>query len=303
MKTENILLAVASLVISVLLWLQVQPMFVPDKVREFPVRLQVENLPDDLFLIQSPDSVMVRALGTTNDLDRIDPDSIEAVADLSNAEAGEVSVLVTVSGNVTPETELTAVRPLVTVLIETKLSAEIPVKVQQSGTLSDSLVWMGATVNPNRVFFSGPESTFKQVKGALVSVSLSNVQSGRQVDLPVMLVDDKGQPVPFVTAEPSTVSVLPSLMPAEQTRVAPVTVDFDGQLPTGYRLVSYTIEPNQIRLRGPADGLSVVGDVLTGRIDLSSLRSTQTVDVRLQIPEGLTADVETVKVTLTVRRQ
>ena len=71
----------------------------------------------------------------------------------------------------------------------------------------------------------------------------------------------------------------------------------------GFRVESYTVVPNQIDVTGESQDVSKVTTVDTDPIDLSSLRSSRTVSVRIRLPNGVSAlGSETVNVLLVVRR-
>ena len=74
-------------------------------------------------------------------------------------------------------------------------------------------------------------------------------------------------------AEPMQVSVDPIEITLSvdhrRSKFVPVVADFSGQVEAGYNLTSYTLNPNQIVIDGPAALMSGVSEVFTEQIDLS----------------------------------
>jgi len=57
------------------------------------------------------------------------------------------------------------------------------------------------------------------------------------------------------------------------SKFVPVTVNFTGQVETGYNMNSFSIEPNQVVVEGPATLLGNISELYTDYIDLSARRS------------------------------
>ena len=112
-----------------------------------------------------------------------------------------------------------------------------------------------------------------------------------------------GKRAPFVTVQPETVSISPTLSSSPGVRRLVVAPVFEGQLPPGYRLTSYTVEPNTITLRGGSDLIARLSTIDTESISLTNLRRDRTTAVRLIVPDGAVLDgADTVTVTLKVGR-
>ena len=82
-------------------------------------------------------------------------------------------------------------------------------------------------------------------------------------------------------AEPMQVSVDPIeitlSLDFKRSKFVPVVADFVGQVETGYNMTSYTLNPNQIVIDGPATLMDGVSEVFTEQIDLSGRISDFTI--------------------------
>jgi YbbR domain-containing protein len=79
---------------------------------------------------------------------------------------------------------------------------------------------------------------------------------------------------------PSSVKV--RVDPRGQKKVV-VRADLVGELPAGFRLVSVSVEPEEVMLEGSQTALRRIREVLTDRIELETLRGTTQKEVRLAI--------------------
>jgi YbbR domain-containing protein len=85
--------------------------------------------------------------------------------------------------------------------------------------------------------------------------------------------------------EPLQISVDPMeitfLMDHKISKFVPVTVNFTGQVETGYNMNSYSIEPNQVVVEGPAALMGNISELYTDYIDLSARRSDFSVGAKI----------------------
>ena len=81
-----------------------------------------------------------------------------------------------------------------------------------------------------------------------------------------------------------------------------VSVETTGALPTGVKLRSLESSRNTVEILGPKEILDTMGEVKTTQIDLSSITSSQEVNLKIILPEGVMVaqgdDMLSVKVNL-----
>jgi YbbR domain-containing protein len=152
-----------------------------------------------------------------------------------------------------------------------------------------------ATFEPATVMVSGASSRVDAVAHASVADPGTGGASGSRVELdsvPVLAVNEAGEPVSNVTVAPETVQAVVEVIELEtcaQVAVLPVYND----PPAGYYVAGIEVEPDHIQLRGDPARLAAVREesvVLTGLIDISNSRSTVETRAQLDLP----ADVEPV---------
>lgn len=303
MTREKILLMVASFIISIALWFQVQPMFEPGREREFSIPLNFENRPDNLATFAANDAVTVVATGTLAELDKLDISQIEAFVDLKNVREGEQNLPVQVrapsSSAVSFEPKIQRVR----VTAEPIRRSPKVVEVLTNGVPPEGLVYQDAVVQPSEVLIEGPESYFNQVVTARVVLDLSRIRPGATIPLTVEIVDKDGKPVPSMTADPSRVTVAASFKVSLASRSVPIIVDWGGDPAPGYQITEITVDPPKVELKGESALIGGITTLQTNRLSFAGIKQTKTMSATLKIPEGLTANTDTVKVTIQVSKR
>ena len=79
----------------------------------------------------------------------------------------------------------------------------------------------------------------------------------------------------IVASSPST---LVYVLEGVSSKVVPVRADLTGELPAGYKLARVSIDPKDVAIRGAKSAVRNVRELVTDRIDLSSLRETTTLE-------------------------
>ncbi|MEX2243477.1 MAG: CdaR family protein [Fimbriimonadaceae bacterium] len=302
-KRENVLLFAASLLISLVLFAQLQRSFVPDKEREFEVTLTFANQHKDITVLYAPRMVRVVASGSQGILDSIDTSRVRAVVDLAGAEPGAKTYAVEVLGPWRPGLSFTPARAIVEMHIERRLRKEFDVQLFAVGTPPESYTFDGATILPEKVEVSGPESVLPKVRTVRAVLDLTRVMPNQSLEVLLEPLGDENLPVPLVTIEPSTVQIRPAVSIGPSRRELLVTPVFTGQPAFGYRVTGYSVSPNEITTSGESSDVSRMTTVDTEPISLEGLTSDRTFRVRLRLAEGLTSTVgDQVTVTVRVRR-
>jgi YbbR domain-containing protein len=134
-----------------------------------------------------------------------------------------------------------------------------------------------------------------RVKGPVPLIQeLRNAQRKLKVSFPV-------KPPPVYLAELDTTQLrLPSgveLLELQPTKLefrveriiereVKVRLNFTGQLPSGYRLEGYKIEPEAVIVRGPENEVLLIDELETESLDLRQIKQSAQVDVSIRSPAG-----------------
>jgi YbbR domain-containing protein len=157
------------------------------------------------------------------------------------------------------------------------------------------------TVNPQSVRISGPESVLNRVHEARVNVDLRRLDPGETAEATVQILRLDGTPIDVTTDPPRvTVSIRPVALPPEKSVLIQPT--WQGNPRAGYRVESYEIVPNQVKVRGSAEALAGLMYIDTARIDITGVDANRVFSAKLVLPTGVSSDRTDVEVRLYIRR-
>lgn len=303
MKREDIPLLVASFIIAIALWFQVQPLYEPGREREYIVPLKMEGRPEGLAVFPAADNVTLIARGTITDLDKLDAGKVTAYIDLSKVKPGESSqpIQVRVPGDANLE-----IRPknrAVKVSCEIILRTLREIEVVTTGTPPEGFDLASTAANPKSVELYGPSSYVKQVQSLKATIDLSRLKPGQSISVPVALLDAEGNPVPSTYTNPAEVTVAASFTASEATREVPVIVDWKGQVASKVQIQEIIVNPERVEIFGKSEDVSATNTIDTEPIDLDGLQSDRSFTVKLIAPPGVSVKSKQVVVTVKIKRR
>ena len=153
-------------------------------------------------------------------------------------------------------------------------SFDIPVQVEN---VPDSLVLVEESAHEINLRVMGSRAALRQVTKTVphYAVSFDGVKAGEtrlavnkdQITLP------RGARI--AASSPST---LVYALESVSSKTVLVRADLFGELPAGYKLARVTLDPKEIAIAGARSAVRNVRELVTDRIDLSSLRETTTIE-------------------------
>lgn len=276
----------ASFIIAISIRIILAPDFAPGQERELDARLELQGLPQWLTVIGEPKNVRVVASGSHDSLDRLNSNSLVATVDLTSAKQGENYYAVKVPAS-SARVPIVPRAPTVKLRIEKVSTREEDVDIEASGNTPPDLVYDGASVVPHRVRIAGGASYLNLVKKIRVLIDLSQVRPGVSMMIPVEILDEANRPVPYVTAEPSEVSVSPAVAAAPAVKRVLISPSWVGQPAFGYKVDSFEVKPAQLGVKGDSAKLSRLVTIDTEPLNISGLKSDVTLLARAKLPDGI----------------
>lgn len=300
---KDFFLALASLMIAVVLWLQIQPQADPGREREMTVRLEVENLSTGLAIIQVPESVRIIVSGTTQVLEGLDSSEFSAFVDMAESGVGEITTLVQVKGPTRQNLSARPVRPRLTLNVDRILRTNKEVTLETTGLPPIGLTYDISALDPDEIEISGPTKLVQRVATLRALLDLSKVRPGSAFTLNVEPLDSSGKPVTGLTLEPDEVTATPSVISAPTSKRVLVNPIFSGQLPFGASVERFEVTPNQVEVTGPSTELARISQISTAVIPLDGMTGTVEKEIDLTVPQGVRISGSgKVKVVLVVRQ-
>jgi YbbR domain-containing protein len=262
--------------------------FTEDRIQ---VRVEQANAPADSFVLSGDLGFVEVSYRTANNLAAsVVAEAFVARVDLAEYDmdrAPEPQVLDVEVTALSDEVDVLSVTPAtVRVEVDRIEARTVPVEVETS-EVPDGLEIGEPVVSEDEVQVRGPASIIGSVDRAVAfaSISAAEIDFNQAVDL--VAVDVEGQPVDpgRIDIEPESVSVQVDVRPTETNRTVPVRPDITGTPAPGFALVSLGIEPSLVTLRGRADVLAEISEVLTEPLSIDGVSADQEFEATLVLPE------------------
>lgn len=263
----------------------------------YTLPIEVRGLPEGYRVMSKPDSYQFYPIGTDEEIRRIRKEDLHAYVDLSRPKVGgnmyPVLLETTREYSVTWDPKMPQVRITVDEIVQ---NVEKAVRVRARGQVADrnyDYVPEQTVTNPPNVYVTGPKSIVDSIAYAEATIDLTTIRAGetRSKQSPVQLISKEGTLVDAsnITVSPAeTIMVTPGLRAAPEERMLLVSPLFQGSVPFGLRISRADAVPTQVLVRGTPEALNAAGVLETEPINLSRLRESGTLKVKLRLPAGLT---------------
>jgi YbbR domain-containing protein len=257
-----------SLGLATLLWMVVAGEETVERGLRVPLELM--QFPPGLELVGEPPTVVdVRVRGASGTVARMSPGDLVAAIDLRSARAGRRLFQLTPENVRTPfGVEVIQVTPpTIAMLLENGQTREVRVSPSIEGDPAPGYVRGKATVEPQVVMVTGPESAVRQASEAITeTVSVAGARSTVVENVTVGLLDPS---LRLVSPRPATVRV--EVMPAPRERTLSDRPVHLRNLREGLSAQAIPASVDVV-LRGTREGLTQVNAAdVTAFVDLSGL--------------------------------
>jgi len=217
------------------------------------------------------------------------PDLLKAWVDLSGLPAGQHTVPVKASVNLSPVRVIKVEPEELQLTLEPLLSRDIPVELTVSGEVPLGYHKGDPQVNPTSVTVSGPASSVAKVARAQAFLGISGATNTIQESVPVRALDKDSVILPDVTILPAEITVTQPIDLLGGFKNVAVKVVTTGQVANGYRLTNISVSPPAVTVF--SDNPQLVNDlpgyVETLPVDLTNLSDDIEINVGLNLPEGI----------------
>lgn len=215
-------------------------------------------------------------------------DDLRASIDLSGVPTGTRTIPVQVDVLVVPVQVLKITPPDVTLIVESIDEKEITVTTRLEGVPLFGYRADEPVVVPQTVRVRGPASWVAKVTHAQVTISLQGQQSDVRGDYQPALLDQNEHLVANVEVVPKAVTVNAPISPLGYVRDLAVTVPWEGQPASGYRIANLVVDPQIVTVYGRVEVVrGVPGYLQTQPVSLDGLTQSMTTTTALQMPDGL----------------
>ncbi|TGY42048.1 hypothetical protein E5347_09940 [Clostridium sartagoforme] len=306
-EKNKLIVPIICVLLSIGLWIYVTN--VENKIRtteisKIPVELVNLDALTSSKLALSPDQELYATLkveGNNNDINKIKKSDFKLQVDLSEYawKKGVNKVPVTIVDSPISVSIRNTNTLTIQLNIEDMVEKTLPVISNIKVTTKQGYFASEPIISPEEVKVSGAESSINKVSKLVVVDNKEGASEDIVGDYEIKPVDDSGEKVLGVTLSQETAKVEVRISKGKSVKVS---VETTGTLPTGVKLRSLESSRNTVEILGPKEILDTIGEVKTTPIDLSSITSSQEVNLKIILPEGVMVaqgdDMLSVKVNL-----
>ena len=278
-----------ALVVAIVLWVRLTIDQNPEREDLYPtdIPIEVRGLAPTLLVANETGAVRVRISAPEDSWRRLQASSFRATIDLNQAGPGlqQREVMVECSD---PDVRLVSHSPpKVAVRVEETRTVEIPVRVNELGTVPFGFRVVGPPlVTPDRITVSGPASAIEKVTEAFVSVRMEELKSTVERSLKPEPRGASGA-VSSVRIEPQAVTVTVQVEQIAGSKVVPVVPVVRGQPSSGHWLSGVVVDPLTVQIVGEPGLLEALTVLSTQEIDISGAQGDQVRTVAIVRPAGV----------------
>ena len=184
----------------------------------------------------------------------------------------------------------------------------LDVEVQFNGQQAEDMVIEDAVASPARVTLHAPESVISGAEKAVALVNYSEVSGNITLEKELIVYNSDGSPIVLgadVYLDEPSVSVK---VTTSNIKSVPVSITATGTPGDGYELGGVTYSKNTISIRGDAQTLSGINEIVLpqGLLDVTGAEADVeiTVDVMQYLPQGVTVygDTGTLTIVATISK-
>lgn len=290
--TRNSTPKLASLLFAILLWIYVMDVENPEMfkvIKNVDVAvIGAESLEASglILLDGSIPGIDVTVKGRRTDVNNVDKSDIRLMIDVSGLKQGEQTVDVGRAMSL-DNISITALSKRSLKVTLDKLSEELkPVEIAFKGESRPGFMAEAAIPDPPMILVRGPSTLVSRVVRLQGEVDSTSITAMTQAEIPIRAVDSAGKTVEGVALASKSVKANLSLF---QLKALAVNPTLTGKVPDGFELVDVQLNPGTVSLKGPEEVLKDFTFLKTKAINLNTLIQTDTVNVELDLPEGITA--------------
>lgn len=311
-KSENrtLIVKIVCLLLSLGLWLYISNVENPVRTYELkniPVELINEDyLTDSKFAIVNKQqfTVDLKLEGPSSEVIKVKKEDFKIVADMSAyaLKSGENTIPVQIINY--PENINIKNNGFlgIKITLEELVQKEFTIKSKVKINYKENIFEKEQTINPKTVIVTGGKSSIERISGAILTGEEKDVDKNKQSDYDIKFVDSSGNEVSNITSDIKTASLLIKVVNGKSV---PINLKTTGTVPQGYTLEGYELSKNNINILGDSQNLSKIESIDTEFVDMSSLQADSEMDVKLNLPEGISVQSgeSTVKVKFKVKKE
>jgi YbbR domain-containing protein len=282
-KRNNIGFKLLALLLAFMLWYYVAGQRDPIIEREFTLTAEARGLSSERLLVSPLPQVRVTAKGMRSVIRGLKADDLHAYVEIPDQETGEQ--LIPIKVDVPSDVEVVAISPeRIKVELDVMTEKQAPVRVLVRGETSPGFTYSTPAANPEQVTVKGPGRFLDEITEVQAIVELKGAKNDISRQVTVQLTKNVGEQV---TVEPASVQVRIPVVTSGPVKTVALSVVLQGEAAAGFEVKSQSVEPNTLRVTGPAEIIDGLQEIRTQPVDLSGAQENIVKDVEPALPTGV----------------
>lgn len=304
-KKKTIIVKCVCVLLSFILWLYVSNVENPSRtsdLKSVPVEFVNEDVLTSSNLYFSPDqnyTVDLKLEGGAKEIYSVNKSDFILKADLSGyaLKKGENNIPVEVVSAPEGVTIKNKTVLTVKVILEESTEKNVSVYSKVRTTFKDGVSKKSITVTPKSVKVSGPESLVKNVTSVVLEGDILDISKDISQSFKLIPIDSSGNEVTGVELSEDIGKVVVNVGNSKQVKINPV---YKGSLPENLIFKGITLSADTVNIVGDSNVVKSISQIDTQPINLSDIKESGTIDVKLNIPNGVSLVDNDNKVTASI---
>ena len=292
--SENYRTFLWALALAIAVWVAAVTSADPDETRTLPsaVPIQIKGQDPSLVINSNfPTSVemTLRAPRSVWELIEADPQTVQAILDLSGLSSGEHSLDLQIQIDARPVQIVSVTPRMITFTLEAISKKTLSVELSLSGEAAAGYQVGDATLEPAEIVIAGAQPQVQKVAQANISINVSGIREDFDQVLPVEILDEKGQKVDGVSVSPEFIHITLPVSQQGGYRDVAVKVIVVGRVASGYRLTDISVFPPIVTVFAADPQLvnNLPGVVQTQPLSIQNVQEDINTRLALDLPAGV----------------
>lgn len=296
-KESKWLYILLSILVATAFWMSVRAGEDPEmenRVRGIPVVTAGDRILENQGLMidtVSQQTVTLTWKGSWSDIGLLDKNSVSVSVDVSRiTEPGTYELDYSI--NLPPTVAASAISlqngepEKISVTVSEIYSSTFEIQPMLKGSVASGYQAGEFILEPETVRISGQRQKLNQIDRVQVVLEQKELKESFSGELPLRLLDEKGQELDKDGLHFSVENVY-TVLPVVVVKEIPLVLDFiDGGGATS-KNIKYEIEPKTITVSGPEEDLQYMDELSLGSVDLAQVMDSMTKEFPIYLPAGL----------------
>ena len=284
MKTRQITLKIAALILGLVLWVYANLVVPPMLRRNVNVTVTYRNLPTLLKVSPTNPVVEVSLSGTRRDFILAGNEPASAFIDLVDLQPGGAVFQTRVITQ--PGLNVVSIRPTqIEISAERLIRKEIEITPEVQGRPADGFIHEPVMIRPSKVAIEGPREIVESITACFVTVNLFDITNSISEKKTVQLLAGKEAATENIRVIPDKVDVSVTIKKGYPSKTVPIaSPTLINQLQEGSRLADHSFHPAETKISGPfslIQNITIIGPL---PVDLATLSNVSSLTVPLVAP-------------------